>query len=54
MLSRTLILAIAAVAAIAAGVAASFFELTALGVISALVAVALDLGSRPTHQTPGR
>jgi hypothetical protein len=54
MLSRTLILAIAAVAAIAAGVAASFFELTALGVITALVAVALGVRGRPTHQTPGR
>jgi hypothetical protein len=54
MLNRTLILTIAAVIAVAVGVAASFFELIVLGVIAAIVAVGLRLRRQPTHQTPGR
>jgi hypothetical protein len=54
MTSRALILAIAAAAAIVAGVAASFFELTVVGVIAAFVAIALGLRRRPTHGTAGR
>ena len=45
MPKHTLILALAAIAAIAAGLAAGFIELTILGVISALVAAALWLRS---------
>jgi hypothetical protein len=54
MLNRTLILALAAVIAIVVGVAASFFELTVLGVIAAIVAVALGLRGRLTREAPGR
>lgn len=54
MLNRTLIIAIASVIAIAAGVAASFFELTVLGVLAAIVAVALGLTGRRTREAPGR
>ena len=54
MLNRTLILATAAVIAIAVGVAASFFELTVLGVIGVIVAVALALKDRLTDEAPGR
>jgi glucose uptake protein GlcU len=54
MLDRTPILALAAAAAIAAGVAASFFELTALGVITAIVTVALWLTDKRTRETPSR
>ena len=54
MRSRALILATTAVAAIAAGVAASFFELTILGVIAAIGAIALGLRGRLTRQAPGR
>ena len=54
MLNRTLILGLAAVMAIVVGSAVSFFELTALGVIAAVVAVALALRGRLTRQAPGR
>ena len=54
MLNRTLILAFAAVVAIVVGAVASFFELTALGVIAAIVAVALGLTGRLIRQAPGR
>lgn len=54
MINRTLILAIAAAVAIAAGVAASFFELTVLGVFAAIVAVAVGLRGRRTREAPGR
>ena len=53
MLNRTLILALAAIA-IVVGTATSFFELTALGVIAAIVAVALGLRARLTRQAAGR
>jgi hypothetical protein len=49
MINRTLILAIAALVAIVAGAALGFFELIVLGVIAAIVAVALGLRSRATH-----
>jgi hypothetical protein len=54
MLNRALILGIAAVIAIAIGLAASFFELIVLGVIAAIGSVALGRRRQPTHQTPGR
>jgi hypothetical protein len=54
MLNRTLILGITAVLAIAVGAAASFFELTILGVIAAIAAVALGLRRRLSHDAPGR
>jgi hypothetical protein len=54
MNNRTLILATAAVIAVAVGVAASFFELIVLGVIAAIVAVALGLRRRSTREAPGR
>jgi hypothetical protein len=54
MLNRTIILATAAAIAIAVGVAASLFELTVLGVIAAIVAVALGLKGRTTREAPGR
>jgi hypothetical protein len=54
MLNRTLILGIAAVIAIVVGLAVSFFELTAVGVVAALVSVALGLRRQPTQETPGR
>lgn len=54
MTNRTLILAIAALVAIVVGAALSFFELTILGVLAAIAAVALTLKSRLTHQAPGR
>jgi hypothetical protein len=54
MLNRTLILGIAAVIAIAVGLAVSFFELIVLGVIAAIVSVVLGLRRQPTHETPGR
>jgi membrane protein implicated in regulation of membrane protease activity len=54
MHNRTLILGLAAVIAIAVGAALSFFELTALGVIAAIVAIALAVGGRLTRQAPGR
>ena len=54
MPNRTLILALAAVIAIVVGSAASFFELIALGVIAAIVAVALGLRGRLTRQASGR
>jgi hypothetical protein len=54
MLNRTLILALAAVLAIVVGAAASFLELTALGVIAAIVALALGLKGRLTRHAPGR
>ena len=54
MLNRTLILGIAAVVAIVAGVAASFFELIVLGAIVAIAAIGLGLRRRPTQETPGR
>lgn len=48
----TLTLALAAIAAIAAGLAAHFIELTILGIISALAAAALWL--RSVRSAPGR
>ena len=54
MLNRTLILGLAAVIAIVVGSAASFFELTALGVVAAIVAVALGLRGRLTRHAAGR
>lgn len=54
MRNRTLILALAAVIAIVVGAAASFFELTALGVIAAIFAVAIGLRGRLTRQAAGR
>ena len=54
MLNRTLMLALVAAIAIVVGAAASFFELTALGVMAAIGAVALGLGGRLTRQAPGR
>lgn len=54
MPNRTVILALAAVLAIVVGAAASFLELTALGVIAAIVAVALALRGRLARQAPGR
>lgn len=54
MLNRTLILALAAVVAIVVGAAASFFELTALGVVAAIVALVLGLRDRLARQAPGR
>jgi hypothetical protein len=54
MLNRTLILAIAAVLAIVIGAATSFFELIALGIVVALVAVGLGLRRRAAHEVPGR
>lgn len=54
MLNRTVILAIAAVIAIVVGAALSFFELIVLGVIAAIVSVALFLRRDPAHETLGR
>ena len=54
MPNRALILATAAVAAIVAGVAASFIELTILGIVAAFVAIVLGLRRKPTHATHGR
>ena len=54
MLNRTLILGLAAVVAIGVGLAVSFFELTVLGVLAAIVSVALGLRRQPTRETPGR
>lgn len=54
MLNRPLVLGLAAVIAIAVGSAVSFFELTALGVIAAIVAVALAVRGRLTREVPGR
>ena len=54
MLNRTLILGIAAVIAIAVGLAVSFFELTLLGVLAAIVSVVFGLRRQPTRETPGR
>ena len=54
MLNRTLVLTITAVIAIVVGLAASFFELVALGVIAAIVAAFLALRRQPTHETSGR
>ena len=54
MLNRSLILGIAAVIAIGVGLAVSFLELTILGVLAAIVGVALGLRRQPTRETPGR
>jgi len=54
MHNRTLILGLAAVIAMVVGAALSFFELTALGVIAAIVATALALRGQLTRQAPGR
>ena len=54
MLNRTLILAIAAVIFIAVGFATSFFELIVLGVVAAIVALALRLRRQPTPDATGR
>jgi len=54
MLNRTLILGIAAVIAIAVGLATSFFELTVLGVLAAIGCVALGLRRQRTREMPGR
>ena len=54
MLNRTVILGIAAVIAIVAGLAVSFFELTILGVLTAIVCVALAVRRRPTQESAGR
>ena len=54
MRNRTLILGIAAMLAIAVGLAVSFFELIVLGVITAIVSVVLSLRRSPRHETPGR
>lgn len=54
MLNRTLILALVAMIAIVVGAAAGFFELTAVGVLAAIAAVAFGLRSRRTRQAPGR
>ena len=54
MHNRTLILGLAAVIAMVVGAASSFFELTALGVIAAIVAIALALRGRLARQAPGR
>jgi membrane protein implicated in regulation of membrane protease activity len=54
MSNRTVILWIAAAMAIVVGLAASFFELTVLGVLAAIVCVALAVRRRPTQETPGR
>ena len=54
MLSRTVILGIAAVIAIGVGLAVSFFELTVVGVLAAIVAVVLGLRRQPPREAPGR
>ena len=54
MLNRTVILGIAAVIAIVVGLAVSFFELTILGVLAAIVCVALAVRRQPTHESAGR
>jgi hypothetical protein len=54
MHNRALILGLAAVIAVVVGAALSFFELTALGVIAAIVAIALALRGQLTRQAPGR
>ena len=55
MRNRTVILGIAAVIAIVVGLAVSFFELTVLGVLTAIVCVALAVRRRqPTQEAPGR
>jgi hypothetical protein len=54
MLNRTVIVAIVAVVAIAIGVAASFFELIVLGVLAAIVALALTLRDRLAGNTRQR
>jgi len=54
MHNRTLILALAATIAIVVGAALGFFELTALGVVAAIVAIALALRGQLTRQAPGR
>ncbi|HEY7076393.1 MAG TPA: hypothetical protein VH418_13535 [Solirubrobacteraceae bacterium] len=53
-MNRTLVLAIAAVAAIAVGVATSFFELIVLGVVAAVAAVVLGVRDRVTGGAPSR
>lgn len=54
MLNRTVILGIAAVIAIGVGLAVSFFELTVVGVLAAIVAVVFGLRRQPTREAPGR
>ena len=54
MPNRTLILALAAMLAVGAGFALSFFELIILGAIMAVVAIGLGLRRRPAHDSPHR
>jgi hypothetical protein len=54
MSKRTVILGLAAAIAIVVGLAASFFELTVVGVLAAIFSVARAVRRQPTREAPGR